>query len=308
MKRNRTLEHWHKIALGLMLFDALAIISSYFVALWLRFDCRFSAIPGEHLQNYASLIFVVVIATEFLFGFSHLYNSIWRFASYTELFRSVVANIVSTVFHIAIMELFVGGMPMLYYVFGAMLQLVLTVGIRFSFRLLLWFRAALLQERFEAKGGRIMLIGAGQAGQMILRDIKHSPRKYGVVKCIIDDNSNKWGRFIDGVIVAGGRDAILDSAKKYKIDKIFVALPSAGAESKRDILNICQATGCELKNLPGMYQLYEGDVSVTQMKDVSVEDLLGREPIRVDNRQIFDYLSDEVVLITGAAGSIGIEL
>ena len=308
MKRNRTLEHWHKIALGLMLFDALAIISSYFVALWLRFDCRFSAIPGEHLQNYASLIFVVVIATEFLFGFSHLYNSIWRFASYTELFRSVVANIVSTVFHIAIMELFVGGMPMLYYVFGAMLQLVLTVGIRFSFRLILWFRAALLQERFEAKGGRIMLIGAGQAGQMILRDIKHSPRKYGVVKCIIDDNSNKWGRFIDGVIVAGGRDAILDSAKKYKIDKIFVALPSAGAESKRDILNICQATGCELKNLPGMYQLYEGDVSVTQMKDVSVEDLLGREPIRVDNRQIFDYLSDKVVLITGAAGSIGSEL
>ena len=308
MKRNRTLEHWHKIALGLMLFDALAIISSYFVALWLRFDCRFSAIPGEYLQNYASLIFVVVIATEILFGFSHLYNSIWRFASYTELFRSVVANVVSTVFHIAIMELFVGGMPMLYYVFGAMLQLVLTVGIRFSFRLLLWFRAALLQERFEAKGGRIMLIGAGQAGQMILRDIKHSPREYGVVKCIIDDNSNKWGRFIDGVIVAGGRDAILDSAKKYKIDKIFVALPSAGAESKRDILNICQATGCELKNLPGMYQLYEGDVSVTQMKDVSVEDLLGREPIRVDNRQIFDYLSDKVVLITGAAGSIGSEL
>ena len=150
MKRNRTLEHWHIVAAGLMLFDALAIISSYFIALWLRFDCRFSAIPGEYLQHYTSLIFVVVIATEVLFGLLHLYNSIWRFASYNELIRSVVANVISTVFHIVVMQLFVGGMPLLYYVFGAMLQLVMTVGIRFSFRLLLWFRAALLQERFES--------------------------------------------------------------------------------------------------------------------------------------------------------------
>ena len=308
MKKKRVLEHWHKVAAGLMLFDAVAIVFSYFVALWLRFDCRFSMIPTAYMSRYAGFIAIGVLATVVLFGVMHLYNSIWRFASYTELVRSVVANVASAVFHIAAMELLFGGMPLLYYVFGAMLQLGLTVGIRFSFRLLLWFRAAVVREQQEAQGGRIMLIGAGQAGQMILRDIKHSPRKYGIVKCIIDDNSNKWGRFVDGVIVAGGRDDILDSVKKYKIDKIFVALPSASAESIRDILNICQETGCELKNLPGMYQLYGGEVSVSQMKDVSVEDLLGREPIKVDNRQIFEYLSDKVVLITGAAGSIGSEL
>ena len=308
MKNKRVLEHWHKVAAGLILFDVLAIISSFFVALWLRFDCRFSMIPAEYLEHYRGFMPIAVAFTVVIFGFMHLYNSIWRFASYTELVRTIIANVVSLIFHFAALTLIFGQMPLLYYVFGGFLQLGLTVGIRFSFRLLLWFRAALLQEGREAKNGRIMLIGAGQAGQMILQDIKRSPRQYGVVKCIIDDNSNKWGRFIDGVIVAGGRDAILDSAKKYQIDKIFVALPSANAETVRDILNICQETGCELKNLPGMYQLYGGEVSVSQMKDVSVEDLLGRDPIRVDNRQIFEYLSDKVVLITGAAGSIGSEL
>ena len=305
MKKRRTLEHWHKIAAGLMLFDALAIIASYFVALWIRFDCRFSMIPAEYFHHYRHFVFIAVIATEILFGCLHLYNSIWRFASYTELVRAVIGNVGSVVFHFAAMALIFGPMPLSYYVFGSIFQFVLTIGIRFSFRLMLWFRSALVQER---EGKRIMLIGAGQAGQMILRDIKNSSRKYGVVKCIIDDNTNKWGRFIDGVIVAGGRDDILESVKKYKIDKIFVALPSASAETVRDILNICQESGCELKNLPGMYQLYGGEVSVSQMKDVSVEDLLGREPIKVDNRQIFEYLSDKVVLITGAAGSIGSEL
>ena len=305
MKKRRTLEHWHKIAAGLMLFDALAIMASYFVALWIRFDCRFSMIPAEYFRHYRHFVFIAVIVTEILFGCLHLYNSIWRFASYTELVRAVIGNVGSVVFHFAAMALIFGPMPLSYYVFGSIFQFVLTIGIRFSFRLMLWFRSALVQER---EGKRIMLIGAGQAGQMILRDIKNSSRKYGVVKCIIDDNTNKWGRFIDGVIVAGGRDDILESVKKYKIDKIFVALPSASAETVRDILNICQESGCELKNLPGMYQLYGGEVSVSQMKDVSVEDLLGREPIKVDNRQIFEYLSDKVVLITGAAGSIGSEL
>lgn len=308
MKNRRILEHWHKIAAGLMLFDALAVVCSYFAALWLRFDCRFSAIPAEYLHSYTDFILIAVIVTEILFGCLHLYNSMWRFASYTELVRSVIGNAASVAVHFVVMSVTFGRMPLSYYVFGGILQLTLTTGIRFSFRLLLWFRGAMVRDQYGAKSGRIMVIGAGQAGQMILQDIKRSPREYGVVKCIIDDNPNKWGRFIDGVIISGGRDEILNCVKKYKIDKIFVAIPSASAEDKRDILNICQETSCELKNLPGMYQLYRGEVSVSQMKDVSVEDLLGREPIRVDNRQIFEYLADKVVLITGAAGSIGSEL
>ena len=308
MRKRWSFEHWHIIAAGLMVYDALAVVCSFFVALWLRFDCRFSMIPAEYLRFYTSFILIAVITTEIMFGFLHLYNSMWRFASYSELVRSIVGNVASVAVHIIVMSVAFGKMPFSYYVFGGILQLVMTTGIRFSFRLILWMRDAVVREQIKEEKSRIMVIGAGQAGQMILQDIKRSPQEYGVVKCIIDDNPNKWGRFIDGVIIAGGREEILHCVDKYKINKIFVAIPSASAEDKREILSVCQETSCELKNLPGMYQLYRGEVSVSQMKNVSVDDLLGREPIRVDNRQIFDYLADKVVLITGAAGSIGSEL
>ena len=304
----KKIDHWRKIAAALMLYDALAVACAYFVALWLRFDCQFSMIPKEYLDCYYQFILFAVVGTELLFGMLHLYHSIWRFASYAELFRSVIANGISIVLHAVAMGLFLGTMPLSYYVFGGTMQLALTLGIRFSYRMLRWFRNAMYRSETAAEAARILLIGAGSAGQQILHDIKMSPRQYGIVKCVIDDNPNKWGRFIDDVLIEGGRDEILNCVEKYKIDKIFLAIPSATAEQKRDILNICKETNCELKNLPGIFQLYRGDVSVSEMKDVSIDDLLGRDPIKVDNGQIFKYLADKVVLITGGAGSIGSEL
>ena len=205
------------------------------------------------------------------------------------------------------MSVLFGRMPLSYYIFGIIIQFVLTLGIRFSYRFVLLERK---RAKRSAQYGResIMLIGAGEAGQIILRDIKKSSQNTGVVRCIIDDNPNKWGRYIEGVLVAGGRDDILACVEKYKIEKIFLAIPSASAKDKRDILNICKETSCELKNLPGVYQFYSGEVAVGSMQNVSVEDLLGREPIKVDLGQIFKYLSGKTVLITGAAGSIGSEL
>lgn len=152
-----------------------------------------------------------------------------------------------------------------------------------------------------------MLIGAGSAGQMIQRDIVGDREINEKVACFVDDNPNKWGRYIDNVVVYGGRDSIMEAVKKFDIKKIYVAIPSAKPEDKRDILRVCNDTECEIMNLPGMYQLYTGDVSVSKMKPVQIKDLLGRDPIKPDMTEVFDYVKDKVVLITGV-GSIGSEL
>ena len=154
----------------------------------------------------------------------------------------------------------------------------------------------------------IMLIGAGDAGRLILRDVQRTEFDVGKVQCIIDDNPNKWGRFIDGIPIVGGRDDILVNVEKYEIQQILVAIPSAKAEAKRDILNICKESGCELKLLPGIYQMVNGDVAFSKMKEVAVEDLLGREPIQVNMDEIFEHLKGKTILVTGGGGSIGSEL
>ena len=153
-----------------------------------------------------------------------------------------------------------------------------------------------------------MLIGAGSAGQMILRDLHNSDEVNERVCCIIDDDANKWGRFIDGVPVIGGRDDILLNVEKYRIEKIFLAIPSASAEQRRDILDICKETNCELKNLPGVYEFVTGKVTAKSMKDVAVEDLLGRDSVKVNMDEIYSFIADKVILVTGGGGSIGSEL
>ena len=153
-----------------------------------------------------------------------------------------------------------------------------------------------------------MLIGAGSAGQMILRDVNHTGETSDLIKCIIDDDPNKWRRHIDGVPVVGGRDSIIDNVRKYNINKIYIALPNSSIEEKRGIIEICKETGCELKRLPGMYQLVNGDVKVTKLRSVAIEDLLGRDAIKVDMVEIFEQLSGKVIIVTGGGGSIGSEL
>ncbi len=301
-------EHWMLISAMLMVYDAIAIVCSYFLALWLRFDCKYTAIPEQYLTSYLGFIAFAVVFTLGIFGGMRLYNSIWRFASYSELLRIAAATAISAAFHVIGITLVFRPMPVSYYLFGIVFQFCATLGARFSYRLLNLERRRLSKSTREKASSRIMLIGAGEAGQIILREIQKSPQEIGVVKCVIDDNSNKWGRYVEGVRVEGGRESIFACVEKYRIDKIFVAIPSASADQKRDILDLCKETGCELKNLPGMYHMYTGPISVSQMRDVSVEDLLGRSPIRVEMSQIFDYLMGKVIMITGGAGSIGSEL
>ena len=298
------LEHWHIVAFGLMIYDALALGISYLIALWLRFDLRFSMIDPPYIEAWRRFLPIYVLFSLVVFWYLKLYKSIWRFASYSELLRVSLATMVSSLFHIAGITILFRRMPVSYYFIGALLQYFAVLGIRFSYRFILLIRK-INSKRIQS---RIMVIGAGAAGQMLVRDIHRAGEVGGDVVCIIDDNQNKWGRLIDNIPVVGGRESILEAVEKFAVDKIFLAIPSATAEQRRDILNICNETSCELKNLPGMYQLVLGEVTVSAMRNVSVEDLLGRDPIRVDLEDVFRFINGKTVLVTGGGGSIGSEL
>lgn len=304
LKRKKRIEHWEVVTGILMVYDFMAICFSYLLALLVRFDFKFSSIESQYLQGcYKSVLFYALFCV-ILFWFLKLYKSIWRFASYSELLRVILATVISGVLYPIVMLATHNKMPASYYLIGIVIQFCLTLGVRFSYRFILLLRSRTSKKQSETN---VMLIGAGSAGQMIQRDIVDAREINEKVACFIDDNPNKWGRYIDGVPIFGGRDSIMEAVKKFDIKKIYVAIPSAKPQDKRDILRVCDDTGCEIMNLPGMYQLYTGDVSVSKMKPVQIEDLLGRDPIKPDMREVFDYVKDKVVLITGV-GSIGSEL
>ena len=302
-KKPFRLEHWMKIALLMGCYDVIAVSLAYFLALMLRFDFRYTSIPTLYLgawQRFTLIYAALCIVTFIAFG---LYKTIWRFASFPELARVTAASLLTSLLHALATLLFYTRMPISYYAFGTILQLVFVLGIRFSYRFVLF----LLNRSAKRGSDRIMLIGAGSAGQMILRDV-NAGRSNGRVVCIIDDNSNKWGRYIENVRVYGGRDSILEAAERYGVTKIFLAIPSASMAERRDIISICNETGCEIKNLPGMYQFFTGQLTASALRNVSIEDLLGRDPIKPDMQEVFDFINGKTVLVTGGGGSIGSEL
>ena len=300
------IEHWHWIMLLLVAYDIAVTNGAYFFALWIRFDCTFSKIETRYVIAWQKFVPIYTAACVLVFWVLHLYQSMWRFASYNEFKRVLIANIVTVSFHTAVITIAFQRMPISYYVIGMGAQFLLTMGIRFAYRFVLLERKRWRDARNPAS--RVMLIGAGAAGQMIMRNMHESTRINERVCCIIDDNPNKWGRYIDEVPIVGGQEDILLNVEKYRIEKIYLAIPSATPAERRDILDICKETGCELKNLPGVSQIVSGNLSMDSLKDVEVEDLLGREPIKVDMSEIYRFLTGKVVLVTGGGGSIGSEL
>jgi FlaA1/EpsC-like NDP-sugar epimerase len=301
-------EHWQIIALCMMVYDIFAVNVSYFIALWLRFDCIYSNIPEVYLVIWIKFIPIYSAICLLVFWYMKLYKSVWQFASFSELTRVIESSVITSVSHTLFITLIFGRMPTSYYCIGTVMQFILIMTVRFSYRFVILLAGNNTKNIKGERTSRVMLIGAGNAGQLILRDIRNARELNEKVCCIIDDNSNKWHRFIDGVEIVGGRNDILANVKKYKIDKIYVAVPSATAQNRKEILNICNEAGCELKSLPGLYQLVNGEVSVSKMKNVEVEDLLGREPIKVNMDEIFAFIKDKVILVTGGGGSIGSEL
>ena len=305
-KRKNRFEYWHQVAAFLILYDLIVVTGSYFAALWLRFDCRFSDIPIHFLTpwlQFAPIYAVVCIVT---FWKLRLYQSMWRYVSFVELERISVASVCLAVFHAVFITIFYRRMPITYYVIGAIIQFLLTVLVRFAYRFLILLRGKEMKKNTQS---RVMLIGAGEAGQMLLRDLHGASDSNEHVCCIIDDNQGKWGRFIDGVPIVGGRDDIFLNVEKYKIEKIYLAVPSISTEERRDILNICKETKCELKSLPSAFRYASStDSAKAAVMDVNVEDLLGRAAVKTNMEEIYSFISGKVILVTGGGGSIGSEL
>lgn len=300
-------EYFNIVTLLLMIYDAAVSMGAYFLALWIRFDCHFTEIPSHYISSWVKFAPIYAVAGVFVFWIFKLYQSIWRFASFTELKRTILATGLMAVIHVIGTAAFIERMPISYYIGGAAFQLIFALFIRFVYRFITLEKGRKTSMQGNA-AGRVMLIGAGSAGRMILSDLHNTDKLNDCVCCIIDDDKGKWGKFIDGVRIVGGRDEIIRNVEKYQIDKIFLAIPSASAEQRRDILNICKETTCELKNLPGIYQFVTGKITANYMKNVAVEDLLGREPVKVDMEEIYRFVKGKTILVTGGGGSIGSEL
>ncbi|MCD7761788.1 MAG: polysaccharide biosynthesis protein [Lachnospiraceae bacterium] len=302
------IQHWKVIAAGLMVYDAIAIAFSYFFGLWLRFDFQYTMIDSNYIQAYAHFIPVYIIVSILFFSKMRMYRGIWRFAGFNELIRYAASSLIASIAHSILITVFCRRMPFSYYIVGAVVQLILVAGMRFSYRFYtqVMVKKAPVEEQSPAK--KVMIIGAGAAGRTVVRELQQSEKTNLTAVCMIDDNPNKWNRYVEGVPVVGGREAISASIEKYSIEEIYFYIPTATAQDKKDILDICKETGCKLKSLPGIYQLTNDEVLVSRLRSVAVEDLLGREPIKVDMQEIFQYIQGKTILVTGGGGSIGSEL
>ena len=304
--QKRKIAHWKVISLYLIIYDLITLNFSFFFGLWIRFDLQFTKIPAEFLMPFLKFAPIYSVFCLSVFWFLHLYNSLWRFASYSELNRILVASLVTVLFHIAGMSLLFGRMPISYYLVGAVMQVLFLTAARFGYRFINLERSR--RRQVQKADRNVMVIGAGAAGQVILRELNNTAQIAYKACCVIDDNPNKWGRYIENVPIVGGREAIQENVSKYQIDEIMLAIPSASAADRSEILELCKETRCELKQLPGIYQLAKGEVLLSKMQAVAVEDLLGRGPIQVNMDEIYSHLQGKVILVTGGGGSIGSEL
>ena len=300
---------FNKKTLILLVFDIIIINLAYFFALFLRFDMQFNQIPLEYLNGFRNYAIFNTIITIAIYIFFKLYRMILEYASYNELIKITQAVILSVFIHVIGISLFFIRMPISYFIIGFLIQYMFTVALRFAKKMLIQNKYNAIEKNPEFK--RAIIVGAGSAGQTIKEDINKSNRQENIgikVVAFIDDNPGKKGQYIDDTIIYGDRNSIKELVDKENIDLILVALPSAQEDQKREILQICNETNCEVKVLPGIYQLVSGSISMSGMKDVQIEDLLGRDPVKIFSNETFEYLNDKVVLVTGGGGSIGSEL
>ena len=307
-ERGIELKYWNGAAIILAIYDMLAVNLAYFIGLWLRFDLKISNIEPNYIFAWARFVPIYTLICFVIFYTFKLYRSIWKFASYSELKYVIYASFITGVLHAVLITILFSSMPVSYYVMGIIIQFLLIIGSRFSYRFMLLLRSGRENLKRSSDLSRVMIVGAGNAGRSLLRDIKRIKDCQDSVVCFIDDDRDKWGRRVDDIPVVGGRRRIFTAIKEHKIDKIYVAMPGASSEELSKVLNICKETGCVLKNLPSIYQLANGEVQLEDLRDVNIEDLLGRPAIKVDLEEIFDYLNNKVIMVTGGGGSIGGEL
>jgi FlaA1/EpsC-like NDP-sugar epimerase len=299
---------WAKRLL-LICYDILAVIASSYVALLSRFDFNPTSIPAIYLETARHALPGMVLITLVVFAVLRLYNSLWTYAGGTEFMYMICACVVDA-FLGMILVLWTNHsqaypLPRSYYVYFAIALIIFTAISRYSYRII---RSISNRRVNDATRKRVLVVGAGEAGNALIKEISISNYIDMNVVGVIDDDKKKHGSYIHGVKVVGDRYDIEEVVKELEVKEIIIAIPTAAPKEMKEILDICKSTGCELKRLPGMYQLVNGEVSISKLKDVDVNDLLGRDPITVDLESIMGYVSGKVIMVTGGGGTIGSEL
>ena len=290
----------------LILCDMAVIIAASALGLLLRFDLNPSKVEMRFVESLWRYLPINLVCTLLIFYILKLYHSMWRFAGIIEMQNVAAACIMSSIIQYAGLYIFDYPVPRSYHFLYGGVLFFLTIGNRFGYRIIRYFRRT---RKSNSEIKRVMIIGGGNAANMIIKEIRTSEHIHNTsVKCIIDDDSTKQGTYIQGIKVVGNRDDIIESVNLFNINEIIIAMPSVAKKTIRDIVEICNQTSATLKILPGVYQLMTGEVSVSQLREVEVEDLLGRDSIDVDLDSIMGYVKDKVVLVTGGGGSIGSEL
>ena len=292
----------------LIIYDIISIVLASYLALIIRYEFDMDAIPVYFIRPIERFMPLNVLVTLVIFYFFRLYSSLWAFAGETELQNIVISCVLSAIVNFVGLQFFKEtsqAVPKSYPVMYMFLLITCIFASRFSYR---FFRGLKHKQQNKKNLISVMVIGAGEAANAIIKEIVNSNFSTMVIRCIIDDDKGKWGKYIQGIKVVGGRDKIVECADVYGVDEIIVAMPSTARAEVRNILEICKDTNCKLRSLPGMYQLVNGEVNVSKLRDVEVEDLLGRDPISVDLDSILGYVQNKVVLVTGGGGSIGSEL
>ena len=293
--------------ISIMIFDALCIVAAGGLALLVRFDFSFAGIEETYLNSWYRFLPLQIAITLAIFYWRKMYHFIWRSVSARDVGDMLVTVTAAYLVSSFICILAGDVQPRSVLLIELILQMFFLVGGRCILR---FYQAAsyAIQQHSGNYTDRIMLIGAGEAGRMLAHEVMVNRQSRAKICCIIDDDVEKWGRKLEGVPVVGGRAEITDAAAKYHITQIILAIPTASAQEKKKILELCQETGCRVRIVQGIYQLVRGEVSLANVKDVQIEDLLGCEPVQLDTEAVDGFIRDETVLVTGGGGSIGSEL
>lgn len=298
---------WVRSALFLS-FDILVTVICAFFALWVRFDLSFSGIPQQYMDAVGTMCLFNIAITLFVFSAARMYSTMWGGAGVREMVQITSACLITAAVQMAAAHALEVSLPRSYYLLWFLFMTALVGISRMSYRIMRVVLFRLNSRKQMPNRKRVMIVGGGQAGMLLIRELKNSDKSTAEPVCVIDDDRAKIGKYISGVPVKGDRENIENVAKSMGIDEIYIALPSASAAERKEILEICQKTGLRMKILPGIYQLANGEVNVTRLRKVEIEDLLGREPVAVNLDEIMGYVQGKVVLVTGGGGSIGSEL
>ena len=296
-----------RLAIELVLFDIIAIQLAAFLAILTRFEFRIHTIEPLFIDTLVHYAVLNTFCSICIFAAYRMYSTLWSFASIMDFFNVVKAVLISSVFQFIGIHMLAWPIPRSFIVLYIGWLGIAAVFPRMMIRILRGGRRIPLQA-IGKQAIPVMLIGAGEAGGIILQEFKNSKFVEKEIVCVIDDDPKKWGTFIHGVPVVGGRRKITQSVVRFGIQEIVLAIPTLKPHERKNIINICQQTGCKMSTLPGIYQLINCDVKVSMLRDVQIEDLLGREAVRTDLESIMSYVKDQKVMVTGGGGSIGSEL